>query len=216
MVLGAEPLLHEDGDEQRGEDKFDALIIDGQQGAGQRSQHCASHPVSLVKQGHQEAILVAAHACGRLVFGHQGVGFIGEGEDQVGLLPSGALVGVHHGNAVKQVAGVDQQSGQGGGEQPRAAGQQADGHILHGARVDKQAHGGGPEHTIAAPVHQNAKAEAQEHIPGEHREGVKKGGSNGRFFHESSSLFREIMLMESIICPWRKNVNRQETTENRA
>src|SRR5699024_7961969 len=39
VILGGEPLFHEDGDKQGGEDKVDALQIHRQQGTGQTAYH---------------------------------------------------------------------------------------------------------------------------------------------------------------------------------
>jgi len=49
VVFGAEPLLHKNGDKQGGQDKFDALVIDGEQVACQRAQQGAGYPVDVVK-----------------------------------------------------------------------------------------------------------------------------------------------------------------------
>ena len=144
MVLGAEPLFHENGDEQGSQDKFDAFVVDGNQRACNGAQDGTCDPVDLVKQGHQKTITVAAEAFGGAVAGHQRVGLVGQSKNQVGFLLSGAFVGIHHGNSVKQVAGIDHQGGQGGSQQTGSTGQKTDGHVLHGACVNEQTHGCGP------------------------------------------------------------------------
>ena len=188
VILRAEPLLHENGDEQGGEDEFDALIIDGDQRARQRTQHGARDPVNLVEQGNQEAVAVAGQAFRGLVPGNQGIGFVRQGKNKVGLFLAGALVGIHHGDTVEQVPGVDNEGGQGGGQQPGAAGQEAYRHVLHGTGVDKQAHGGRPEHAVAMLVQQDTKAEAQEDVARHHRHGIEKSGSHRVLFHRGFPL----------------------------
>ena len=65
---------------------------------------------------------MAAEALRGLGTGHQGVGLIGEGENQVGLFLSGTLVGIHHGDAVKQMPGIDHERRQGCGQETCSAG----------------------------------------------------------------------------------------------
>ena len=208
VILGGEPLFHEDGDKQGGEDKVDALQIHRQQGTGQTTHHGTGNPVELIQDRHQQTVAVAVDSLRDM--GDQGVGLIGEGKNQVGLFLSGAFVGIHHGDAVKQVPCVDQEGGHGGGEQSGAAAEQADGHILHGPGVDEQAHGGGPDQTVARLLQGNAESEAQEQVAGHHRHGVQKGGSKKGRFHEYSSEFWGTLLYEMIICPRRWKVNGPE------
>lgn len=153
MVFGAEPLLHEDGDKQGGQHEIDALIIQRDQPARQCAQQTACHPVALVEHRHQEAIAVAAEALGGLVLGDEGISFVGQGKNKVGLFPACTLVGVHHRDAVEQVTGIDHQGGQGGGQEAGATGQQAHGNILHGAGVNKQAHAQAPAGAVAVLGH---------------------------------------------------------------
>ena len=132
-----------------------------------------------------------------LLPGDQGVGLVGQGEDQIGLCITGAFVGIDHGNAVEQVTGVDHQGGQGGGQQAGAPGQQAHGHILHGTGIDEQAHGHGPQAAVAALVHNDAEAKAQEHIAGHDRDRVQKGPAQGGSFHVYHLSFSGILGLDT-------------------
>ena len=82
------------------------------------------------------------------------------------------MPGIHHKGSQRSC----QQAGSGG--------QQGHCHILHGAGVDKQAHGHRPKTAVAALVHDDAEAEAQKHIAGHDGDGVQKGGIYRGFFHE--------------------------------
>jgi len=186
---GAEPLLYENGDEQGGEGKLHALVVDGQQGSGQCTQQSAGDPVDMVEQGDPEAVAAAADPLRNLVPGNQGIGLICKTEDQIGLFPSGVLVGTDHGDAVKQMPGIHHKGSQRSCQQAGSGGQQGHCHILHGAGVDKQAHGPGPEHAEAALLHQNAEAEAKKNIPRHHRNGVQKGGAKKVLVQRNHSLF---------------------------
>ena len=183
VIFGAEPLFHKDRDEQSGENEFNTLVVDGQQGTGQTAQDGAGHPIDLVEQGHQEAIGVAVHALRRLILGNERVGFVRQGKDHVRLFLAGSFVRIHHRDAVKQVPGVYQKGSHSGSQQPCPGGKQADGHILHGTGINKQTHCRGPDNAIAALVQQDAEAEAQKHIPGKYGDGVQKSGADGVLFH---------------------------------
>ena len=195
VVVGAEPLLHKNGDEQGGEDEFDALVIDGDQRSCQGAKYRACHPVDLVEEGDQEAVAVVADPFGGLTPGNQGISFVRQGKNKVGLLLSGTLVGSHHGDAVKQVPGIDHQSGQRGGEKSRTAGEEADGHVLHGTGIDEQTHGSGPGDTVAALLQQDAESEAQEDVAGHHGNGVPESGTQGGFV-QKNPFFRMILIVK--------------------
>ena len=113
-----------------------------------------------------------------------------QGEDKVGLFSPGALVSIHHGNAVKQVPRVDHQGRQCCSQKSGTAGEKADSHILHRSGIDEQAHGSGPKHTVAVAVQQDAKAESEENISGHDRNGIQESGANGGFFHRDPFLRR--------------------------
>ena len=187
MVLGGEPLLHKNGDEKGRQHKVDALEADGDQRPGETAQHRACHPVDLVEKGYQQAVAVPVRVVVHLLPGDQGVGLVRQGEDQIGLGP-GALVAIHHGDAVKEVPGVDHQAGQCGDQQAGSAGHQAHRHILHGAGVDKDAHSQGPEDAVAVFAQENAEAEAQEEVAGHHGDRVQKGPAKEVFVHKIRSL----------------------------
>jgi len=184
VVFGTEPLLHKDRNKQGGEDEFDALEIQGQQISGSCAEKGSAHPPALVEKGDQQAITVKRQPLRGAVLGDERISLVGQGKDQIRLLLSSPLVGIYHGNAVEQVAGIDHKCGQGRGKQAGTAGEEADCHILHGAGVDKQAHGHRPKTAVAALVHDDAEAEAQKHIAGHDRDGVQKGGIYRGFFHE--------------------------------
>ena len=189
VVIGAEPLLHENGDEQGSQGKVDALEVERQHRAGDTAYHGADDPVDLIEEGHQKAVAVAADTVGHLVLGDQGVGLVGEGEDHVGLFLAGALVGIYHRDAVKQMPGIDQQGGHSSGKKPGTAGKQTDGQILHGTGINEQTHSQRPENTVAALVQHDAKPEAKEQIPGHHRNRIQKRGPDSAFFHKDPSDF---------------------------
>ena len=158
------------GDEQGGEGKINAGEVHGQLSC-QGAQDGAHHPIALVQHGNQEKIPVPVQVL-RRPLGDQGKGLVSEGKNQVGLFLPGAFVGIHHGDAVKEVAGVDHQCGQSGGGQTDAAGEQADAHILHGAGVNEKAHCQCPQYTVAVFLQNDSKAKAQEEIPRHHGNGV--------------------------------------------
>jgi len=189
VILCVEPLLHKDRYKEGRQHEVDALVIDGDEGPGEASQHGPSHPVALVQGGYQQTVAMAADALGELLPGNQGVGFVGQGEDQVGLFLPGTLVGIHHGNAVEEMTGVDHQGGQGGDQQACSAGHQADGHVLHGPGVDEQAHGEGPSGPVAIAVQEDAKAEAQKEIAGHYRHSVEKCCPKGLLAHGNQLTF---------------------------
>ena len=183
VIFGTEPLLHKNRHKEGSQDKVDAFIVQGDQGTHQTAQHRSGHPVNLVEEGNQEAVAMTADAFRHLVLRNQRIGFVRKGENQVGLLPACTLVGIHHGDAVKQVAGIDHQGGQGCEQKTGTAGHQADSHILHGTGIDKPAHGQGPENTVSAFVQQNAKTEAQKQVSCHYRNRVQKRGANCLLFH---------------------------------
>lgn len=189
MVLCVEPLFHKNGDEQGSENEFDAFKIQGQQASGQGAQGSAANPPALVKKGYQQAVAVEGDPVWGLIPGNERIGFVGQGKNKVGLFLSGPLVGINHGDAVKQVTGIDNQCGQRCGDQACTTGEKAHGHILHGAGENKQAHGNGPQAAVAALVHDDAKTEAKEYIAGHDRNGIQKGCADGAFTHGKSSLF---------------------------
>ena len=174
VMFGAEPLLHKDGDKEGGEDKVDAFVVDGNQISCQTAQGGTQYPVAVVQQGNCEAVAMAAHALRHLVLRNQGVSFVGQGEDQIGLFLSGTLVGIHHGDAVEKVAGIDHQGGQDSGQQTGAAGKEADSYILHGAGINEDAHSQRPPESVPVLLQQDAEAETQENVPGHDGQGVKE------------------------------------------
>ena len=148
MVLGAQPLLNEDGDEQGGQCKIDAGEVQreiSQQGADSGAQH----PVALVKQGYQKIVADAVDPVREYRAGDQRIGFIGQCENQIGLFLPRLLVGIHHGQPIEEMPRVDHQRGQRGGSQTGATRQQLHAHILHGAGVNKDAHGDRPGQPVA-------------------------------------------------------------------
>ena len=179
MVFGAEPLFHENGDEQGGQSKIDAFKIDGQYASGQTSQHSTGNPVKVVERGYQQTVTQIR----LLLPGYQGIGLVGKSKDQIRLFLSGTLVGIDHGNAVKQMPGIDHKGSQGCCQQTCSGGQQGNGHILHGAGVNKQTHGPGPKPAEAAALHEDTESEAQKHITGHDRQGIQKRPAE-MFFHE--------------------------------
>ena len=192
VVLAAEPLLHKDGDEKGRQNELDALKVQGQQTPGKAPQHAAQHPVDLIEKGNQEAVTQLRG----LFLGYQGVGLVRQRKDQVRLLFSGPLVGLHHGDPVKQMPGVHHQGSQGRGKQPRSTGEKADRHILHGPGINKQAHAKAPDKPIAALVQQNTKPKPKKHIPGHHRQRIQEGSTDGRMLHRGSLSFRKMQTIK--------------------
>ena len=184
VIFGAQPLLYEDGYKQGSEDEFDALKIDLQQRTGRSPQGGAAYPPDVVKERHPETVAVAPDTFRKGGTAGEGIGFIGEGKDHVRLFGTGPLVGIHHGDAVKQMPGVDHQSGQGGGDQSGTSGKQADSGILHGTGIDANTHGNGPKDPESALMHHNAESEAEKHISGHNRQGIGKGFGNCCMFHD--------------------------------
>ena len=111
MVPGAAPLVHEYRDEEGCQGKVDALGGEGQDPAQDGAQGGTGHPITLIEQAHQKIIPLGVRP-GAV----EGVGLVRQGEDQVWLAPAGVAVFVDHGNAVKEVPGVDHQGRHGGGE----------------------------------------------------------------------------------------------------
>ena len=99
-------------------------------------------PVELIQGGDKK--IVVPPILPRLLLGHQGIGFVCQGKNQIWLLFSRALVPVNHREPVEQVPGIHRQGGQGGGEDVCSPGEHGHGHKLHGPRVDKCAHGQRP------------------------------------------------------------------------
>ena len=189
VVFVAEPLLYKDGDEQGCQNKFDAFVVDGDQRTGNRSQNGTGNPVDLIEQGNQKAVAMAGDAIRCTVLGDQGVGLVGQRENQIGLLLACSFIGIHHGDAVKQVAGIDGQGRQRSRQQTGPAGKETDSHILHGSGIDKEAHGCGPENTVSVLVQQDTEAEAEKQITGHNGDGIQKCGTDSFFLHRDPFLF---------------------------
>lgn len=184
MILAAQPLLNEDGDEQGGEGKINSGEIHWEI-SRQRAQNRAQDPVALVKQGDEKAVADSLHIL-RQFPGNKGIGFIRQGENQIGLPPPGAFVGLDHGEPIEQVAGVHHQCGQGGGEKTGTAGEQADAHILHGTGVDKQAHGQCPQRAVAILLQNDSETYPQKQVACHDGEGIPKGFFYGLLLHMCS------------------------------
>ena len=183
MVSGAEPLLHEHGDEQGSQNEFNTLKVDWEQRTGQTAQHTADDPVDLVKQGDPEAVFLSFFLWLILRLADQGISLVRQGKDHIEGLCAHALIGFQHRDTVKKMAGVDQQCGDGRGQQGSAGGQQADSQILTGACIHEHRHKKGPDKAVALFVQQNTEAHAQEQVAGQHGNRIDESGFDCGIFH---------------------------------
>ena len=190
VAFVAEPLFGEQSDKQGGQHEFNTFKADGNEIAGDGADHTAAYPVDVVEESDQEAVGMTLHTLRRLVLGHQRVGLIGEGEDQIGLLFAGALVSVDERNAIENVAGIQKKNGDGRGKNRGVVCQQADGEKLGRPGIHKKGSCECPGEAIAGLTQQDAKADSQKQIPGHYRNGVKENGFQSFFIHGVSS-FRE-------------------------
>jgi len=143
----------------------------------------------MIKDRDPETVAVFADAFRNMNLGNQGVGFIRQTEDQIGFLSACIFVGIDHGDTVEQMPGVDNESRQSSGQQAGSGGQQRNSHILHGACINKQAHGGRPEYTKSALLHQDTETKSQEHIAGHNGNRIQKRGSEKLFFQVEITRF---------------------------
>lgn len=108
MGMFAFVLLEEDDDEHRRHDEGDALRIERQQGAHEASDGRAADPVEFVEQCDEEhepaAVDAVRHFCGKI----NGKRFIAHAVNQIIFFPARILETVKHGNAVEEVARLDE------------------------------------------------------------------------------------------------------------
>ena len=128
------------------------------------------------------------HTLRRLILGHQRVGLVRKGENQIGLFLAGVLIGIDQRDAVENVPGIQQENGDGRGQHRGVVCQEADGQELSRACVHKQGHGKGPGQTVAGFAQKNAEADAQEQISGHDRHRIQKYCFKSFTFHYDSSL----------------------------
>ena len=115
--------------------------------------------------------------------GEEGVGLIGQGKDHVQLPRPHAPEFFQHGQAVDQVAEVDDQGEEGRLRQGRPRRQQGHPQVLPGAGVDNRAHQHRPAHAAADGLEHQPEGHADGQIAHQHRDGHRKGGGQGRSIH---------------------------------
>ena len=118
----------------------------------------------MIESGDQEAIELSVCALRHITVTQQRVGLVGQREDQIGLQAPGIPVDPDHGDTVEQVPGIHHDGGKDRRDYRGPAGQQSRAHILHGARIDRKAHGQGPKEPVAGGVHQHAEAEPKHDV----------------------------------------------------
>ena len=187
MVLRGQPLLQKNHREQRRHGKVQTFGVEGQNGAQKAADRRTGDPVAMVKHRHQQPELPGIRLL-RHRGAHQGIGLVGEGEDQVGLLFSRVLIPVQHAQPVEKVPGIDHQRHQGRGDQAGAAGDQIQRGILQRSGVDTQGHEERPEKPVAPILQQHAEARTEDQIPRHHGKACAKSQTRGFCVHERVSF----------------------------
>jgi len=109
VIFDRQPLFYKQSYEQGSQHKGDPGKIEGQQISGDIAQGAANDPVAVVKEGDPKAVGGLIDPLRELGLCYQGVGFVGEREDHIRLFSAGVLIGIHQGDAVEQMAGIEQQ-----------------------------------------------------------------------------------------------------------
>ena len=183
MILVGYPLAQKHRDKQRCQGKVDPLKVERQHRSRQGAQCRSGDPVEMVQQRQPETVGEASLLSGT----NQGIGLVRQSEDQIGFAPSGVPVAVQHGDAVKEMPGVDKQRGERRGEDPGSGGHEPDAGELHGPRIDEYAHAQGPSQAVAPEPQQNAESRPQHQITGHHGETVAEHTAPFvSFFHGAS------------------------------
>ncbi len=187
MIAGSLPLLQEDDEEKCCHGKIDACGINGDDISGQDACKRTDNPVALVQQGGEEQEIFTIHTLRRRCGAFQGVGFIGQGKDHVGLQLSHDFKRLQHGKAVEKMAGVYHERDQGGGKRRKGNGQQLNCNKLHGACINKYTHKKGPAIGNLRVVQQYAEGHSQEKISHHDGKRIGNGGFQRFSFHGSDT-----------------------------
>ena len=131
------------------------------------------------------------HPHGGLGGGQQGVSLVGEGEDHVELADPHAPEFLQHGQAVDQVAEVDEQGHEGHLPQGGGCRQQRDPKILPGPGVDGQGHKERPDEVVADGLQHQPEGDADGQITQQHRQGGGKGCGERFAVHGMNPLLWE-------------------------
>ena len=96
VFFGAQPLIPENGDEQRRQRKVDALGVKRDQRADHGAQKRAADPVQMIEQRDQKIVAFALRlGHGQRVGTDQGIGLVGQSEDEIRLARTNVTVVVN-------------------------------------------------------------------------------------------------------------------------
>ena len=68
----------------------------------------------MIEKGYQETVQIRVFLIRGFSVTEKGVGLVGQGEDQVRLIPAGVLITPDHGDTVEKVAGIYHHGGRSG------------------------------------------------------------------------------------------------------
>ena len=139
------PAVHEDGKEEGGEHEFDAASVEGQAVAEACPGGSGENPVAFVEQGNEEVVPAPVHTFGHMAHAEYGECFVDKPVDEVRLEFPRISVPVQHGNAVKQVPGVDDKADDESRERSEGAGQHAGHDEFKGSCEDGERHQDGKD-----------------------------------------------------------------------
>ena len=174
MPLLLQPLFQENHHEHGSHDKIQPFCAEGNQRSENSSQSSPENPVKVIQQRHKKHEPSPVHILRNLCRIVDGKSLITHAENQINLFQSRPPEPVQHGDAVKQVPGVDHQRHGQRLQRIERPQKQIHRHKFHRPRKDRQTHDHGVPETESGHIHINPIGHSQKPEPGKNRDGEGK------------------------------------------